>query len=112
MRAIGLVITLCDTRYANRYACVVSNAFPQLSYPGVALLMFVESNFLPTPSELIMPLAGIVAARGELNLTLVILARTLGSMLGVLPWYYAGAYLGGEHIKRLMDPKTMADVVA
>ncbi len=76
----------------------ISNAISHLGYPGVALLMFVENIFPPIPSEVIMPLAGFVAARGELNLALVILAGTLGSVLGALPWYYAGAYLGGERL--------------
>ena len=43
---------------------------------GIALLMFLENVFPPIPSELIMPLAGYTAAKGEANIVLVILAGT------------------------------------
>ena len=49
----------------------------QGGYLGIFLLMLAENVFPPIPSELIMPLAGFVAARGELNIILVILAGTV-----------------------------------
>ena len=67
-------------------------------YPGIVLLMLAENVFPPIPSELIMPLAGFVAAQGELDPLLVVLAGTLGSILGALPWYYAGRWLGRERL--------------
>jgi membrane protein DedA with SNARE-associated domain len=70
-------------------------------YWGIALLMFLENIFPPIPSELIMPVAGYSAARGELNLGLVILAGTAGSMLSALPWYYAGYVMGQARIRYL-----------
>jgi membrane protein DedA with SNARE-associated domain len=72
-----------------------------LGYFGVFLLMLLENIFPPIPSELIMPLAGFVAARGDLNFIGVILVGTAGSVVGALPWYYAGAKLGQERMKRL-----------
>src|SRR4051794_41961531 len=47
-------------------------------YGGVLLLMLAENVVPPIPSELIMPLAGFTAARGQLSLVLVILAGTAG----------------------------------
>lgn len=73
----------------------------QGGYLGIFLLMLAENVFPPIPSELIMPLAGFVAARGELNIVLVILAGTAGSVVGALPWYYAGALFGKERLKRI-----------
>lgn len=70
-------------------------------YLGIFLLMLAENVFPPIPSELIMPLAGFVAARGELDLVLVILSGTAGSVVGALPWYYAGALFGKERLKRM-----------
>jgi len=67
-------------------------------YPGIIALMFAENIFPPIPSELIMPLAGFVAARGELNPILVVVAGALGSVLGALPWYYLGLWLGRERV--------------
>ncbi|WP_051904253.1 DedA family protein [Neorhizobium vignae] len=56
---------------------------------GIALLMFQENVFPPIPSELIMPLAGYLATRGEMNIVVVIAAGTAGSLLGTLPWMMA-----------------------
>jgi membrane protein DedA with SNARE-associated domain len=70
-------------------------------YLGIFLLMLAENIFPPIPSELIMPLAGFVAAEGALHIAAVILAGTAGSVVGALPWYYAGKLFGGERIKRL-----------
>jgi membrane protein DedA with SNARE-associated domain/uncharacterized membrane protein YkvA (DUF1232 family) len=76
----------------------VTATVSQSGYPGIILMMLAENIFPPIPSELIMPLAGFVAARGELNPVLVVLAGTLGSVLGALPWYYAGRWLGERRV--------------
>lgn len=70
-------------------------------YLGIFLLMLAENVFPPIPSELIMPLAGFVAAEGGLHLAAVIAAGTAGSVAGALPWYYAGMLFGRERIERL-----------
>jgi membrane protein DedA with SNARE-associated domain/uncharacterized membrane protein YkvA (DUF1232 family) len=72
----------------------ITQIISEYGYPGIVLLMLGENVFPPIPSELIMPLAGFVAAQGQLNPVLVVLAGTLGSVLGALPWYYAGSWLG------------------
>lgn len=70
-------------------------------YVGIALLMFIENVFPPIPSELIMPLAGYSAARGDLHLAFVILAGAIGSVAGATVWYYAGRWLGQNRLKRI-----------
>ncbi len=67
---------------------------------GIALLMFLENVFPPIPSELIMPLAGYLATRGDMNIFAVIAAGTIGSMLGTLPWYFLGRRLGHEGVRK------------
>ena len=74
-----------------------------LSYWGVAILMAVENIVLPLPSELIMPLAGFETADGRLSLSGVILAGTIGSVLGALPLYYAGRALGEERLAKWVE---------
>ena len=81
----------------------ITDFVTQAGYVGVALLMFAENIFPPIPSELIMPLAGFSAARGDLNLVGVLLSGTIGSLLGALPWYYAGYFFRRERVKRLAD---------
>jgi membrane protein DedA with SNARE-associated domain len=68
---------------------------------GVALLMFIENVFPPIPSELIMPLAGFEAARGNMNLVLVIVSGTAGSLAGAFLWYWIGLKIGPERLKGL-----------
>ena len=70
-------------------------------YVGVFLLMLAENIVPPIPSELIMPLAGFTAARGQLHLAVVIVAGTGGSLLGAVFWYYVGRRLGLERLKHL-----------
>jgi membrane protein DedA with SNARE-associated domain len=70
-------------------------------YLGIALLMFLENLFPPIPSELIMPLAGFTAARGQLDIAMVVLAGTAGSLAGALFWYQAGRWLGSNRLKQL-----------
>lgn len=72
-------------------------------YWGIVLLMCAENVFPPLPSELIMPFAGFTAARGDLNLAGVIAAGTVGSLLGALPWYWAGYALGHERLHAWAD---------
>lgn len=69
-------------------------------YVGVFLLMALENIFPPIPSEMIMPFAGFVASKGDLNVVGVLLAGTAGSVVGALPWYYAGKRLGRERLTR------------
>jgi len=76
----------------------ITETVSQGGYVGITLMMLAENIFPPIPSELIMPLAGFVAAKGQLNPVLVVLAGTLGSVLGALPWYYAGLWLGEQRV--------------
>ena len=70
-------------------------------YFGVFILMAAENIFPPIPSELIMPFAGFVVARGDLGLAGVLVAGTAGSVAGALPWYYAGKVFGYDRLNKL-----------
>lgn len=72
-------------------------------YLGILLLMFVENVFPPIPSEVIMPLAGYLAAQGKLTFAGIVAAGMAGSVLGALPFYYAGRKLGEERLKTFAD---------
>jgi membrane protein DedA with SNARE-associated domain len=66
----------------------------KFGYPGIFLLMAMESSVIPIPSELVMPPAGYWAAAGKMNLWLAILCGTIGSLVGAYANYFAAHYLG------------------
>ncbi len=71
----------------------IQGVISAMGYPGVALLMGIESACVPLPSEVIMPFAGsLVPAR--FSLFGLGLAGAVGCVLGSIPAYYAGAYGG------------------
>jgi len=70
----------------------------KFGYLGIIFAMFAENVFPPIPSELIMPAAGFAAARGDLNIILVVAAGTFGSVLGALPLYYLGTLFNKERL--------------
>ncbi|MFZ4689429.1 MAG: DedA family protein [Polymorphobacter sp.] len=70
-------------------------------YGGILLLTFVETIFPPLPSELFMPMAGFVAARGDLSLPGVIACGTLGSLAGAWFWYALGRAIGLDRMRQL-----------
>ena len=74
-----------------------------LGYVGIGLLMFFENIILPLPSELIMPLAGFVAARGRLELWGVVAAGFAGELAGAFPWYFLGRSLGRGRVHDWLD---------
>ena len=65
-----------------------------MGYIGIFLLMALESSLVPIPSEIIMPPAGYLVQQGQMNMALVILNGTLGSLFGAYLNYFAAHYLG------------------
>ncbi|MFZ3208249.1 MAG: DedA family protein [Geobacteraceae bacterium] len=65
-----------------------------MGYPGIFILMAMESSVIPIPSELVMPPAGYLAHLGEMNMTAAIICGTLGSLVGAYANYLAAHYLG------------------
>jgi membrane protein DedA with SNARE-associated domain len=75
--------------------------FRGMGYPGIVVLMAVESSILPLPSELVMPPAGYLAAKGEMNAALAVGCGVLGSILGSLANYGLALWLGRAFFLRL-----------
>lgn len=76
---------------------------------GVGALTFVESVFPPIPSEPILALGGYLAERGRLNVVLVVVAATIGAVLGALVLYGLGAWIGEERAKTLLTKLPLVD---
>jgi len=75
--------------------------FRDLGYPGIVVLMAIESSMLPLPSELVMPPAGYLAAKGEMSFAVVVGCGVLGSLLGSLANYGLARWLGRAFFLRL-----------
>ncbi|MDH2424645.1 DedA family protein [Sphaerisporangium sp. TRM90804] len=64
--------------------------------PGAGLAIALENLFPPLPSEVILPLAGFTASKGDMSLVAALVWTTLGSVVGALALYGVGALLGRE----------------
>lgn len=71
-----------------------------LGYPGIVLLMAIESSVLPLPSELVMPPAGYLVAKGQMHAGVAVAAGTLGSVLGALLNYLLAVVVGEPVLRR------------
>lgn len=71
-----------------------------LGYPGIVLLMAIESSIIPLPSELVMPPAGYLAAKGRMDPFLAVLAGTVGSIIGALANYWLAVHVGEPVLRR------------
>ena len=72
-------------------------------YFSIVLLMLLEAVIPPIPSELIMAVGGLMARQGGLHIVGVVLAGTLGSLLGAFLWYGGGLALGRERVRHFAE---------
>lgn len=78
-----------------------------LGYGTVALLMTVESSFIPFPSELVVPPAAYKALQPDsgLNIVFIVIAATIGAMIGAFINYYLAKFLGRPLIVKFVDSR-------
>ena len=72
-------------------------------YWGVGLLMFLETVFPPVPSEVIMTVAGVSAARGNMTFAGVVASGTAGAMIGNYLWFLLAIKFGKERLQRFLE---------
>lgn len=87
----------------------------QLGYPGIFIMMFLESSFFPFPSEVVMIPAGYLAYQGQMNIYVAVIMGVLGSLGGALLNYYLAVWLGRPALERwgkyfFLTPEKMAKV--
>lgn len=77
--------------------------------PGVGVATALETVFPPVPSEVVLPLAGFTASQGHYGVLSAVAWATVGSLVGALVLYYAGAVWGVERLCRAADRMPLVD---
>ncbi len=84
----------------EQFAIWVKDIVASMGYPGVFLLITLESTLVPIPSELVMPFAGYMAAKGVFSLPLILIINSVAALLGSGICYYIGAKGGKPFLER------------
>ena len=84
---------------------IIINAMEQFGYIGVFLLIAIENIFPPIPSEVILVFGGFMTTYTSLNIPIMIVAATLGSLFGAIVLYYIGKIFNKERLKRIVSGK-------
>lgn len=79
----------------QQFAQAVQDLVVSMGYPGLFLLIVLESTMVPIPSLLVMPFAGFLAAQGHFSLPVILLINTTGALTGSGLSYLLGA-AGGK----------------
>ncbi|MET8150413.1 DedA family protein [Actinoplanes sp. NPDC049668] len=87
----------------------VASVIESLGAVGVGLLVALENLIPPIPSEVVLSMAGYLASQGRINVVLVTIAATAGSVLGALALYWLGYAIGEERLKRWLDRIPLVD---
>jgi len=84
----------------NSLTNFITYAISNSGYGGIFLLMVAESALIPIPSEVIMPFSGYLVSAGKLNAVYVVLAGSIGNLVGSLIAFFIGSRLGRNFILR------------
>lgn len=74
-------------------------------YFGIFSLIAIENIFPPIPSEVILTFGGFMTTYSKMNIFLVVVSATLGSILGAIILYYIGNILNKERLKKIVNSK-------
>ena|SRR5690554_1324171 len=84
---------------------IILNIINQYGYIGVFLLIAIENIFPPIPSEVILTFGGFMTTFTDMNVWGVIIAATLGSVIGAVILYSLGRILSPERLENIFDSK-------
>jgi membrane protein DedA with SNARE-associated domain len=87
----------------------VASVIEALGEVGVGLLVALENLLPPIPSEIVLALSGYLAGEGRVNVVLVLIAATAGSVFGALVLYWLGYALGEDRLRRWLDRIPLVD---
>ena len=84
---------------------IIIDLMEKFGYLGVFLLIAVENIFPPIPSEVILTFGGFMTTYTSLNVVLVIVFATLGSVVGAIVLYYIGKILNKDRLIKIVNGK-------
>lgn len=87
--------------FIERIVELITEAIAQVSYPAIIALMALESALMPIPSEVVMPFAGFLVARGEMGFWQAVASGVVGNLLGSVAAYYIGVKWGRGAVGRV-----------
>ncbi len=101
-----------DIEMFHHFVVWLTDTIGQWGYPGIVMLMALESSFFPFPSEVVIPPAAYLAASGKMNIGMVVLCGTLGSLLGAVFNYWFALKFGRLFFEKygrylLVSPKSL-----
>ena len=82
----------------HQMAQFLTDTIFDMGYFGIFLLMFIESSFIPFPSEIVLVPAGYLASKGDMNIFFILFASLFGSICGALLNYFAALYVGRKFL--------------
>jgi membrane protein DedA with SNARE-associated domain len=88
-------LSIVTSLFSDPYA-VISRLIGSYGYSAIFVLMLFESSSLPVPSEVVLPLAGLLSSKGLLNFYIAFIAALAGSIGGLCVDYFIGYYLGKD----------------
>ena len=81
----------------------IESTIARLGYWGIASLTLLENIVPPIPSEVVVPMAGYVAAKGALDFWWVVAAASAGALAGAAGWFYAARAIGDKRLRAWID---------
>lgn len=84
---------------------IMLSIMEQFGYLGVFLLIAIENIFPPIPSEAVLLFGGFMTTQAQLNIVIMIIAATLGSLIGGIVLYFVGKIFNKERLKKMISGK-------
>lgn len=90
------------THLLEQVAAWIQELIAAIGYPGIVIVMAIENIFPPIPSELVLPFAGALSAKGEMNFWAAVAAGTVGSLIGAIVLYAVGYFAREAGVRTLV----------
>lgn len=81
----------------------ITDFMEQFGYLGIMLMLAFENIFPPIPSEIILPFGGFMTTTSDMTIPGVLIAATVGSLLGAVVLYWIGRLLDVSRLEKIVE---------